>query len=83
VIVHSLHVVEQVVPPREPVPRKTTLASSVEAEMRSVTVTVHAMGLAFVTEQASSGRELLLGAGILSAAEWLEMRINELAVKAK
>jgi hypothetical protein len=50
VVVHSLHVVEQVVPPRETVARKATLTSGVEAEMRSVTVTVHAVGLTFVAE---------------------------------
>lgn len=82
VVVYSLHVVKQVVPPREAVARESTLAASVEAEVRSVTVTVHTMGLSLVTEQAGGGREFLFGASLLSAAEWLEMRINELAVRA-
>jgi hypothetical protein len=74
-------VVKQVVSPRETIARKSTLTAGVEAKVWSVTVAVHAMSLALVAEEASSGRELLLGASFLLAAEWLEVGINELAVR--
>lgn len=80
VVMYSLHVVKQVVPPWESISGKSSLAASVEAKVWAVTVTVHAMGLALVAKQARSGGELLLGASLLSAAEWLQMRIDELAV---
>ena len=80
-VVHSLHMVEQVVPPWEAIARKSTLAASVEAKVGSVTVTMHAVSLTLVTEQASRGGELLLGACFLPASEWLQVRINKLAVK--
>lgn len=80
-VVHSLHVVEQVVPPWEAIARKTALAACVEAKVRAVAVTVHAMSLALVTKQASGGGEFLLGACLLPASEGLQVRVNELAVK--
>jgi len=83
VIVHPLHVIKQVVSPREAIARKSALAASVEAKVRAVTVAVHAVSLALVAEEASSGRELLLGASVLPAAEWLEVGINELAAREK
>jgi hypothetical protein len=73
VIVYPLHVVKQVVSPGEPIARESALAASVEAKVRSVTVAVHAVSLALVAEEASSGREFLLGASFLPAAEWLEV----------
>ena len=81
VIVYPLHVVKKVVPPRKTIAWESALAASVEAKVRSVAVAVHAVSLALVTEEASGGRELLLGASVLSAAEWLEVGINELAVR--
>jgi hypothetical protein len=74
-------VVKQVVSPWETIARESTLAAGVEAKVRSVTVTVHAVSLALMAEEASSGRELLLGASVLPAAEWLEVGINELAAR--
>ena len=81
VVMYSLHVVKQVVPPWEAISRKSSLAAGVEAKVWTVAVTVHAMGLPFVAEQAGSGGELLLGASLLSAAEGLEMRIDEFAAE--
>jgi hypothetical protein len=81
VVVHPLHVVKQVVSPWETIARESALATSVEAKVRSVTVAVHAVSLALVAEEASSRRELLLGASFLPAAEWLKVGINELAVR--
>ena len=83
VIVYSLHVIKQVVSPWEAIARESALAASVEAKVRAVTVAVHAVSLALVAEEASSGRELLLGASVLPAAEWLEVGINELAAREK
>jgi hypothetical protein len=74
-------VVEEVVSPRETIARKSALTASVEAKVRTVTVAVHAVSLALVAEETSSGRELLLGASVLPAAEWLEVGINELAAR--
>jgi hypothetical protein len=81
VIVYSFHVVKEVVSPWEAIARESALAASVEAKVRAVTVAVHAVSLALVAEEASSRRELLLGASVLPAAEWLEVGINELAVR--
>jgi len=80
VIVYPLHVIKQVVSPWETIAWESALAASVEAEMRSVTVAVHAVSLALVAEEARGRGEFLLGASFLPAAERLEMRINEFAV---
>jgi hypothetical protein len=79
--VDPLHVIEQVVPPGEAIAGKSTLASSVEAKVWTVTVTMHAVSLTLVTKQASRGGELLLGACFLPASEGLQVRINELAAR--
>jgi hypothetical protein len=81
VIVYSFHVVKEVVSPWEAIARESALAASVEAKVRAVTVAVHAVSLALVAEEASGRRKLLLGASVLPAAEWLEVGINELAVR--
>jgi len=75
-------VIEQVVPPGEAIAGKSTLASSVEAKVWSVTVTMHAMSFTLVTKQASGRGELLLGACFLPASEGLQVRIDELVVVA-
>ena len=73
VIVYPLHVVKQVVSPGETIARESALATSVEAKVRSVTVAVHAVSLALVAKEASSGGEFLLGASFLPAAEGFEV----------
>lgn len=80
---HSLHVVVKVVASGETIASEPTLTSRVEAEVRTVAVTVHAMCLALVAEQAGRRRELLLGAGLDLAAERLEVRVDELAIRVK
>lgn len=81
VIMYSLHVVKQVVPPWKSISGKSSLAASVEAKVWAVTMTVHAVSFSLVAKQAGSGGEFLLGASLLSAAEWLQVGIDELAAE--
>lgn len=81
-LVNTLHVVEEVVAAREAVSRDSTLTVLEVAQVRSGTVSVHAVGLTLVTEQAGGGRELNTDAGLLVAAEWLQVRVNILVVVA-
>lgn len=55
VVMHTLHVVEQVVPSWKAIARDATLASGVEAEMRAVAMSMHSVGFSLVAEEASSG----------------------------
>lgn len=80
VVMDTLHVVEKIVSSWEAIARNATLASGVEAEVRPVTVSMHSVGFSLVAKEASSGRELLLGACLNLAAEWLQVGVNELAV---
>lgn len=81
VLVHSLHVVKEVVSTRETVTWHSALAVAEVAEVRPRAMTVHTMCLTFVTEEACSRRELHADAGFLVAAERLEVRVNVLAVE--
>jgi hypothetical protein len=44
-------------------------------------VAVHAMSLAFVAKKASSRGELHADAGLLVAAEWLQVRVHKFATR--
>jgi hypothetical protein len=78
---HSLHVVEEVVSARKTVAGYRSLTVPEVAKMGPGAVAVHAMRLAFVTEEARSRRELYTNAGLLIAAEWLQMRVHILATR--
>lgn len=80
VLVHSLHVVEEVVATREAVTWHSALTVAEVAKVRPRAVTVHTVRLTFVTEEACSRGELHTDAGLLVAAERLEVRVNVLAV---
>lgn len=80
VIMYSLHVIKEIVPSWEPVARNTSLTSRVETQMWPISMSVHAMSFSFMPEQASRGRELLLGTGLNLAAEGLQVGVDELAV---
>jgi len=80
VIMHSLHVVVQVVATRKAVAGKATLTSRIEAKVRAVSVSMHAVGLALMTEQAGSGGELLLGTSFDLTSEGFEVRVDEFAI---
>jgi hypothetical protein len=71
--VHTLHVVKEVVATREAVTLYGALAVTEVAEMRSGTVAVHAMCLAFVTEEAGGRRELNANTCFLVAAKRLQV----------
>jgi hypothetical protein len=79
ILVHTLHVIKEIVATREAMALYGTLAVTEVAEMRSGTVAVHTMCLAFVTEEASSRRELNADTGLLVAAEWLQVRVDVFA----
>ena len=80
-MVDTLHVVKEVVATREPVTRHGTLTIAEVAQVWPDSVTVHAMCLTLVTEEACSRRELHANARLLVAAERLQMRVHVLAVE--
>ena len=81
ILVDTLHVVKEVVATREPVTRHGTLTIAEVAQVWPGSVTVHAMCLTLVTEEACSRRELHANARLLVAAERLQMRVHVLAVE--
>lgn len=81
-LVNTLHVVEEVVATGEAVSRNGTLAVLEVAEVRTGSMSVHAVSLALVTQQAGSGGELDANTGLLVAAEWLQVRVDVLVVVA-
>ena len=80
VLVHTLHVVEEVVATREAVARHSTLAVPEVAKVWPGAMTMHAMRFPLVTEKACSRRELHADAGLLVAAERLQVRVDVFAV---
>jgi hypothetical protein len=82
VLVDTLHVVKEVVSAREAVSRHRPIAVGELAQMRPGTVSVHAVCLALVTEEACGGRELDTNAGRPVTPEWLQVRVDEFVVVA-
>jgi hypothetical protein len=76
---HTLHVIEEVIAAGESVSWDRSLTISEVAEVGSGSMSVHAMCLPFVSEKASSRRELYTDTNLLVAAERLQVRINVLA----
>lgn len=79
VLVHTLHMVEEIVATGETVALDGTITVTEVAEVRSCTVTMHTMSFSLVAEQASRGRELDSHAGLLVATEGLQVRVDILA----
>jgi hypothetical protein len=67
------HVVLAVVRPWEAITRSGAIARWVFAE--GLGVAMHVMSFAFVAQKASSGGELKVSALLVSALEWLEVRV--------
>lgn len=82
-VMDSSHMIKEIVAPGEAVSEHTALAARVVAEVGPVAMAVHAVGFAFVAEEASGGGELLLGAGVDFAAEGFEVGVDELAVEGR
>lgn len=80
VVVDALHVVEQIISAWEATARDAAFTAFVPAQVGTIAMAVHAVGLALVTEEASSGRELLLRAYLQFTAEGLDVRVDEFAV---
>lgn len=80
VLVDSLHVIKEVVPTREAMARHSSLTVSEVAKMRPGSVTVHTVSLSLVAKKACSRGELNTDARLLVAAEWLQMRVDVLAI---
>jgi hypothetical protein len=80
--VDTLHVVKEVVATGEAMSRQSTLAVLEMTEVGPGTVTVHAVCLTLMAEQACSGRELNADASLFVAAEWLQVRVDVLVVVA-
>ena len=81
-LVDALHVVKEVVATGEAMSRHSTLAILKVTEVGPSTVTVHAVCLTLMAEQACSGRELNADASLLVAAEWLQVRVDVLVIVA-
>jgi hypothetical protein len=81
-LVNALHVIEEVVTTGETMSRDGTLAVLEVAQVRPCAVSVHAVRLALVAEQACSGGELDADAGLLVATERLQVRVDVLVVVA-
>lgn len=77
VVVHTFHVVEEVVAAREAIARNATLTTRIETQVRTVAVTMHAMSLSLMAEQTGGGRELLLGTALTSTAEGLDVGVDK------
>jgi hypothetical protein len=78
--VNTLHMVKQVVRSRESTVRAWSFTVLELAEERFVPMSVESVGFTFVAEKAGSGRETVVVAVLMLAAEWLDVRINVLAV---
>ena len=71
VIMHTLHVVEEIPATRKTIPGERAIALGKVADVWFVTMTVHSMGFAFMSEETCRGRELRFGAGCYLASVWL------------
>lgn len=80
VAVHTLHVVQKVVLPRESVVMGGAVAVLEFAEVWLVSVSVEAVGFALMTQETGGGGEAVVVAVLVLAAEGLDVRINILAV---
>lgn len=78
-IMDTLHVVKQVIPPWKAIARDSALAARVVAEVRPIAMSMHTVCFSFVPEQAGGGRELLLGTSLHLAAERLDVRVDKFA----
>jgi hypothetical protein len=78
--VNTLHVVKQVVRSWKSTVRARSFTILELAEERFVPMSVESVGFAFVTEKAGGGGEAIVVAVLMLAAEWLDVRINVLAV---
>lgn len=79
VVVDTAHVVPKVPLTREAIAVHGAVAAIIGAQERLVSVAVHGMSLALVTEEASSGREAgVLARGVL-ATVGLQVGVNKLA----
>jgi hypothetical protein len=80
--VNPSHVVVEIVLPREAATGLGAFATHVSAWERPIAMAMKTVRFTFVAKDTSHGRELLLGAGHVFAAEWLEVGIDVFAVKA-
>lgn len=78
-VVDTLHVVEQVVSPWEPIANYAPLAASIVAKMWAIAVAVHTVGFSFMAKEARSRRELLLRTALVLAAERLQVGVDKFA----
>jgi len=76
VLVHTLHMVEEVVATREAVTRHSSLAVPEVAQVWPGAVPMHTVSFPLVTEKACSRRELNTDTSLLVAAERLQVRVD-------
>lgn len=75
-VMDSLHVVEQIVSPREAMTWDSSITALIVAKMWPVAVSMHPVSFSFMTEQACCGGKLLLGACFDLTAEGLEVGVD-------
>jgi len=75
-----LHVVKEVVATRKAMTRHRSFAIPEVAQVRPGTVPMHSMSLTLMAKKASCRRKLHANAGLLVAAERLQMRVHILVV---
>ena len=80
IVVYTLHMVLEVPLAREAISGNVTLAVLIGAAERAFAVSVEAMSLTLVAEEASRGREAGTLTGLSLAAVRLQVRVDELAV---
>jgi hypothetical protein len=80
VSVNTLHMVKQIVRSRESTVRAWSFTVLELAEERFVSMSMESVGFTFVAEKAGGGGETVVVAVLMLAAEWLDVRINVLAV---
>lgn len=76
---NTSHVVPEVPVAWEAAARNGTVTSLVAAKVRLVAVAVHGVGLTLVSEQAGSGRESGILAGVNLAAVGLQVGVDKFA----
>ena len=75
----TLHVITEVPVPGKAITRDSSFTALKGAEKRFLPVSVHGMGLTFMSKETGSRRETCVLTSMDLATVWLEVRIDEFA----
>jgi hypothetical protein len=78
--VNTLHVVKQVVCPRESIICTRTVTVLEMAKIGLVSMSMESMGFTFVPQKTSCRRETIVVTVLVLATEWLDVRVNVFAM---